>query len=128
MHAFRENVGLASTCNSVGQSLGKFIGHAVFLNLASKDFSNKYLRSEPQPVGVVTLASFMVIWSCIYFVTTTLIFLFKREGDENLTDDDNTIFKSYARLYEITKLKTVRIWIFFQLTKSVSFELSLTLQ
>ncbi|XP_037027691.1 acetyl-coenzyme A transporter 1-like isoform X2 [Bradysia coprophila] len=120
----RENVGLASTCNSVGQSLGIFIGHAVFLNLASKDFSNKYLRSEPQPEGVVTLASFMVIWSGIYFVTTTLIFLFKHEGDKNHTDDENTIFKSYTRLYEISKLPTVRLCILFQMTKGIGFAAS----
>lgn len=114
-------MGLASTCNSVGQSLGVFIGHAVFLNLASKDFSNKYLRSEPQSEGVVTLASFMVIWSGIYFVTTTIIFLFKQEGDKNHTDDnENTIYKSYVRLYEISKLPTVRLCILFQMTKGVS--------
>lgn len=111
---------MASTCNSVGQSLGVFIGHAVFLNLASKDFSNKYLRSEPQSEGVVTLASFMVLWSCIYFVTTTLIFLFKNEGDKNHADDENTIFKSYVRLYEISKLPAVRMYILFQMTKGVS--------
>lgn len=113
-------MGLASTCNSVGQSLGVFIGHAVFLNLASKDFSNKYFRSEPQTEGVVTLASFMVVWSCIYFVTTTLILIFKHEGDKNHAGDENTIFKSYVRLYEISKLPAVRMCILFQMTKGVS--------
>lgn len=117
---YSDNVGLASTCNSVGQSLGVFIGHAVFLNLASKDFSNKYFRSEPQQEGVVTLASFMVIWSGIYFVTTTLIFIFKHEGDKNHAADENTIVKSYVRLYEISKLPAVRMCILFQMTKGVS--------
>lgn len=97
-----------------------FIGHAVFLNLASKDFSNKYFRSEPQPEGVVTLASFMVVWSCIYFVTTTLIFIFKDEGAENQAGDENTIFKSYFRLYKISKLPAVRMYILFHMTKRVS--------
>lgn len=124
---FRENVGLASTCNSVGQSLGVFIGHAVFLNLASKDFSNKYFRSVPQSEGLVTLSSFMVIWSCIYFLTTTLIFLLKHEGNENHADDENTIFKSYVRLYEVSKLSAVRMCILFYMTKSVSVSLFLIL-
>lgn len=83
-----------------------FIGHAVFLNLASE--------------GVVTLASFMVIWSGIYFVSTTLIFILKHEGDKNHADDGNTIVKSYARLYEITKLPAVRLYILFQMTKGVT--------
>lgn len=112
-------MGLASTCNSVGQSLGVFIGHVVFLNLASKDFSNTYLRSVPQPEGVVTLSSFMVMWSCVYFVTTTLILVFKKEGDKNHADDKNTILKSYIRLCEIGKLPAVRMCILFQLTKGV---------
>ncbi|KAJ6636468.1 Acetyl-coenzyme A transporter 1, partial [Pseudolycoriella hygida] len=116
----RENVGLASTCNSVGQSIGIFIGHAVFLNLASKDFSNKYLRSEPQSEGVVTLSTFMVIWSVIYFITTTLLFVFKYEGNRNSADDKNTIMQSYYRLYEVSKLPAVRIWFLFQLSKGIS--------
>lgn len=100
--------------------MGIFIGYVVFLNLASEDFSNKFLRSEPQPEGVITLASFMVIWSGIYFVTTTLIFIFKNEGDKNHADDENTIFKSYVRLYEISKLPAVRMLTLFEMTKGVS--------
>lgn len=112
----------------MGQSLGVFIGHAVFLNLASKDFSNNYLRSVPQAEGVVTLSSFMVIWSCIYFVTTTLILIFKHEGDaRNHKDDENSIVKSYVRLYKISKLPAVRMCILFQLTKGVSDKLFVNL-
>lgn len=51
----RENVGYASTCNSVGQTAGYFMGNVLFLALESKDFCNKYLRSTPQPKGLVTL-------------------------------------------------------------------------
>lgn len=52
----RENVGYASTCNSVGQTAGYFLGNVLFLALESADFCNKYLRFQPQPRGIVTLS------------------------------------------------------------------------
>ncbi|KAI5097936.1 acetyl-coenzyme A transporter 1 [Silurus meridionalis] len=52
----RENVGYASTCNSVGQTAGYFLGNVLFLALESADFCNKYLRFKPQDQGIVTLS------------------------------------------------------------------------
>lgn len=52
----KENVGYASTCNSVGQTAGYFLGNVLFLALESADFCNKYLRFEPQDRGIVTLS------------------------------------------------------------------------
>lgn len=52
----RRNVGHASTCNSVGQTAGYFIGNVMFLAFESADFCNKYIRSEPQSVGILTLS------------------------------------------------------------------------
>jgi PAT family acetyl-CoA transporter-like MFS transporter 1 len=55
----RENVGWASTCNSVGQTAGYFLGNVVFLALESKDFANRYIRQplhmELQSTGLITL-------------------------------------------------------------------------
>ena len=52
----RRNVGYASTCNSVGQTAGYFFGNVVLLAFSSAEFCNKYIRSTPQDVGVVTVA------------------------------------------------------------------------
>lgn len=43
----RRNVGYASTCNTVGQTAGYFLGNVVFLALESPEFCNKFLRSVP---------------------------------------------------------------------------------
>lgn len=105
----------------MGPELGKFIGHVVFLNLLSEDFSNKYLRPVPKSGGILTFSSFLIAWACIYFVSTTLILIFKREKDAITHEkDDNTIVKSYFRLYQITKLTGARWYILFLLTKPVS--------
>uniref|UniRef100_A0A914CB71 Acetyl-coenzyme A transporter 1 n=2 Tax=Acrobeloides nanus TaxID=290746 RepID=A0A914CB71_9BILA len=52
----RKNVGYASTCNVVGQTVGFFLGNVVFLTLESKEFANKWIRSVPQDHGIVDLA------------------------------------------------------------------------
>ena len=58
----RRNVGYASTCNSVGQTAGWFVGNVVLLAFSSPDFSNKYIRSVPQDVGLVTLSGKFVLF------------------------------------------------------------------
>lgn len=55
IYYFRCNVGYASTCNTVGQTAGFFLGYVLFLAVESADFSNKYLRSEHSEHGMVTL-------------------------------------------------------------------------
>jgi hypothetical protein len=51
----RRNVGHASTCNSVGQTAGYFLGYVIFMGLESAEFCNAYLRKDPLPHGIVTL-------------------------------------------------------------------------
>lgn len=49
-----ENVGYASTCNAVGQTLGFVLGFSGFLALNSASFANKF-RDIPGEDGLVTL-------------------------------------------------------------------------
>ncbi|GMS91509.1 hypothetical protein PENTCL1PPCAC_13684, partial [Pristionchus entomophagus] len=83
----RKNVGYASTCNAVGQTAGIFLGKVVFLALESKDLVNRF-RSVPQETGFVDLAGFVFFWGCIFIVSTTLVWIFKKEVDNSV---DNTI-------------------------------------
>lgn len=48
-------MGYASTCNSVGQTAGYFIGYVLFMALESPEFCNSYLRSTPSNEGILTL-------------------------------------------------------------------------
>ncbi|KAL3312955.1 hypothetical protein Ciccas_008450 [Cichlidogyrus casuarinus] len=45
----RENVGWASTCNTVGQPLGSIVAFVIFIALESPTFTNDYIRSTPIP-------------------------------------------------------------------------------
>ena len=82
----KQNRSLASTCNSVGQTAGYFLGYVVFLALESAEFCNSYLRSEPQENGVVTLPSFLVFWAVVFVITTTCLIIKQEEKDEEEVD------------------------------------------
>ncbi|CAI9734945.1 acetyl-coenzyme A transporter 1-like [Octopus vulgaris] len=100
------NVGWASTCNSVGQTAGYFLGNVLFLALESPTFCNKYLRSVPSSEGIITLAGFLFICGIIFWVTTSLILVFKREKPE--TDSMNLgIVATYKVLIKVIQLPAV---------------------
>ena len=87
----RENVGYASTCNSVGQTAGFFLGYTIFLALESKDFCNTYLRLEPEETGMVELSTFLYYWGVIFVVVTTAVWLFKSEKREGHAEERKTV-------------------------------------
>lgn len=99
----RENVGYASTCNSVGQTAGYFLGNVLFLALESADFCNKYLRLQPRPRGIVTLSDFLFFWGTVFLITTTLVALLKKENKEVLVGKEETqgITDTYKLLFQL---------------------------
>ncbi|CDJ56141.1 acetyl-CoA transporter, putative [Eimeria maxima] len=78
-----ENKGLASTCNTVGQTLGYCLSYAAFLSLNDQHFSHRFLGT-PQGQSAVDLPSFIRFWGWVFVITTTVILLFFKE--ENPTD------------------------------------------
>ncbi|XP_053684823.1 acetyl-coenzyme A transporter 1 [Sabethes cyaneus] len=122
----RCNVGHASTCNSVGQTAGYFLGYVAFMALESAEFCNSYLRQEPSDEGLVTLPGFLWFWGLVFLITTTLIALLKREylpsiergHDEHL---DLTIKEAYKLLVDIIKMKPILILTAILLTVKIAF-------
>ncbi|KAK9501712.1 hypothetical protein O3M35_012388 [Rhynocoris fuscipes] len=119
----RHNKGYASTCNSVGQTAGYFLGYVVFIALESPDFCNNYIRSEPQPGGMVTLSGFLYFWGIVYIVITTLVAIFKREVEETRADLPplEAAKQSYKLLFTIFKLPSIRLFSFILLTAKIGF-------
>lgn len=123
----RENVGWASTCNSVGQTAGYFLGNVVFLALESKDFANRYIRQplqmELQSTGLITLPGFLVFWGIVFAISTTIVALLKRETDE--TTDPNEphlgLIETYRVLLKVLRLPAVRSMAFVLLTIKIAF-------
>ncbi|KAG7276895.1 hypothetical protein CRUP_034771 [Coryphaenoides rupestris] len=120
----RENVGYASTCNSVGQTAGYFLGNVLFLALESANFCNKYLRSEPKDTGLVTLADFLFYGGVVFFISTTLVAIFKREsershGKRTVPKETQGVLETYKLLFSIIKLPTVLSFCTLLLTAKV---------
>ena len=124
----QENVGYASTCNTVGQTAGYFMGNVVFLALSSADFSNRYLRTQPQSTGVVTFSGFFYFWGIVFLVTTTLVGLFKREKSEQELHGEEAvegIVDGYKTLVKILHCPSILKVMVILLTSRVMFNVTL---
>lgn len=122
----RENVGYASTCNSVGQTAGYFLGNVLFLALESANFCNKYLRTEPKDTGIVTLSDFLFFWGIVFLVSTTLVAIFKGEnepskGKTRVQEETQGVMETYKLLFSIIKMPTVFTFCFLLLTAKMGF-------
>ncbi|PAA71923.1 hypothetical protein BOX15_Mlig017016g2, partial [Macrostomum lignano] len=114
----RRNVAWASGCNSVGQTAGYFIAYVLFLALESADFCNTWLRSRPEPVGLVSLSGFLRFWGLV-FLGTTFCLLFRREestsssNSSSEVDNDNLgVRETYAILAKVMRLRPVLLYLF----------------
>lgn len=122
----RKNVGYASTCNSVGQTAGYFLGNVLFLALESANFCNKYLRAEPKDTGIVTLSDFLFFWGMVFLVSTTLVAVLKREnergrGKRHVPEDTQGVMETYKLLFSIVKMPTVFTFCGLLLTAKMGF-------
>ncbi|XP_064880300.1 LOW QUALITY PROTEIN: acetyl-coenzyme A transporter 1-like [Oncorhynchus nerka] len=123
----RENVGYASTCNSVGQTAGYFLGNVLFLALESADFCNKYLRAEPKETGIVTLSDFLFFWGVVFLVSTTLVAIMKKEnargqhGRKKVREETQSVMETYKLLLSIIKMPAVFTFCSLLLTAKMGF-------
>uniref|UniRef100_A0A1W7RJT0 Acetyl-coenzyme A transporter 1 n=1 Tax=Agkistrodon contortrix contortrix TaxID=8713 RepID=A0A1W7RJT0_AGKCO len=119
----RKNVGYASTCNSVGQTAGYFLGNVLFLALESPSFCNKYLRFQPQAKGIVTLSDFLFFWGAVFLITTTLVALLKKENTTITPSKEETkgIMDTYKLLFSIIRMPAVLTFCALILTAKVGF-------
>ncbi|XP_053315591.1 acetyl-coenzyme A transporter 1 [Spea bombifrons] len=119
----KENVGYASTCNSVGQTAGYFMGNVLFLALESPDFCNKYLRFTPQPTGMVTLQDFLFFWGTVFLITTTFVALLKKEYQSERPNREETesVKEAYGLLLSIVRMPAVLKFCVMILTAKIGF-------
>lgn len=107
----RENVGFASTCNSVGQTAGYFLGYVFYMALES--------------YGVLSLKDFLNFWAVIFIIATTFVAIFKTENDalEHHEDDEEDLglIGTYQMLWKIVFLPLMPMTIVFLLTSKIGF-------
>ncbi|CAN0010949.1 unnamed protein product, partial [Sphacelaria rigidula] len=103
-----ENVGYGSTCNTIGQTLGYFISQVGFLAFNSPDVCNKYFRTEPSDVGMVTLSAFLQFWGVVFLATTVFVCFFKPEVEDAVDEKVLGLVDTYKQLIKCVRLPSVQ--------------------
>eukprot|EP00118_Oscarella_pearsei_P021527 m.242197 g.242197 ORF g.242197 m.242197 type:complete len:518 (+) comp40215_c1_seq12:83-1636(+) len=117
----KRNIGHQSTCNSSGQTIGYFLGYVVFLALESPHFCNTYIRSEPREYGVVTLSGFLCFWGIVFIVTTTLLWMFKREKPVPREEESISAIAVYKQSLAMLKRPILQNYFIVVLTSRIGF-------
>ncbi|RWS03454.1 acetyl-coenzyme A transporter-like protein [Dinothrombium tinctorium] len=118
----KRNVQYAPSSNAVGITLGSIFGGTLFLALESADFCNSWLRTTKSDTGIVTFESYLLFWSIICFMVTTLVWIFKHETDavEESGEVELGIVKTYKMLWNILCLPTLRYFALILLTINIA--------
>lgn len=102
----KENVGYASTANSVGQLGGALVAFNLFLALDSADVSNSWVRQPfglpPQPYGVVTMSGFMAFWGVVFLTSTVIVWVMKSEAAPTSSSGEGSHAHSVAIATSVT--------------------------
>eukprot|EP01034_Spumella_vulgaris_P021379 gene21379-27409_t len=123
----RDNVGMASMCNSVGQTIGIFLANQGFIALSDAHWCHKYLGME-QGTSLITLAGFMHFWGYVFLITTLGVWIFKTEEPVDASADADgespdlaTTVKQIGSIFKLPPVHTIT-WVL--LTCRVAFAAS----
>ena len=116
----KRNVGHASTCNSVGQTLGYFVAYVGFLALHDPETCNTYFRTVPQTDGIISLPGFLSFWGWVMLFTTLGVAFFKSEKAEK-HDTDLTIAETYRQMWAVFRLPSIMSLSVVLLTSKIGF-------
>ena len=106
----RQNIGLASTCNSVGQTTGSFLSFTIFLILHSN--------------GIIGLDSFMFFWGVIFLSSSIIVLL---ASERNSGPPIKSVKHAYEQAFNILRLPAVKTLSVVILTRALAFSAAETL-
>ncbi|KAL8936885.1 MAG: hypothetical protein Q9211_003970 [Gyalolechia sp. 1 TL-2023] len=113
------NLSYASTAQTVGLTAGHFLSYTVFLAFNSPDFANRWFRSTPSEVGVMTLGAYLTFWGWFYLIVTLGLAMLKREEK---TKEKDSIMEVYRSMVGILKLKNIQSIIIVHLIAKIGFQ------
>lgn len=116
----RQNVGYASICNSIGQTLGVFLANQGFIALSDPLWCHRFLGLQ-EGVALVNLAQFMRGAGWVFIVTTIIVWFGKREKAEDDDDEPETLIATYHQVVSIFKLRSVQLLCLILFTCKVAF-------
>ncbi|GAB1519239.1 hypothetical protein RhiTH_002305 [Rhizoctonia solani] len=105
----KENLSYASTAQTIGLNTGYFLSFTVFLAFNSADFANKYFRSVPSEIPLLSLGAYLQFWGFACYAVTLGLLIFKKEDPVAADDPDLNLKKVYEIMWSICKLKLAKI-------------------
>lgn len=114
----------ASTAQTVGLNSGYFMSFTVFLAFNSPEFANKYFRSQPSDIPLVSLSQYLTTWGIIYLVMTVLVGIFKREDAAQASDGEGLqgIKNVYHSMLQVLKLRNIQVLIMVHVVAKFAFQ------
>ncbi|OJD19497.1 hypothetical protein AJ78_00566 [Emergomyces pasteurianus Ep9510] len=114
-----QNISYASTAQTVGLTAGQFLSYTVFLALNSKDFANKWFRTQAESTGLITLGGYLTFWGWFYIVVTVILAVRKKEEKSN---DRDGILAVYTSMWGVLKLNNIHTIIIVHLIAKIGFQ------
>jgi PAT family acetyl-CoA transporter-like MFS transporter 1 len=113
------NVSYASTAQTVGLTAGQFLSYTVFLAFHSKDFANRWFRTEPLEHGLLSLGGYLNFAGWSYIIVTLGLAFLKREEK---TKNEDGIWDVYKIMWGVLKLKNIQTIILVHLIAKIGFQ------
>ncbi|KAI4237881.1 MAG: hypothetical protein LQ349_001521 [Xanthoria aureola] len=113
------NISYASTAQTVGLTAGHFLSSTVFLAFNAPEFANRWFRSTPSKVGVMTLSGYLTFAGWAYLAVTAGLAMLKREEK---TKEKDSVMEVYRSMIGILKLKNVQSIIIVHLIAKIGFQ------
>ncbi len=116
------NLQWASTCQTVGQTIGRFIGFTILMTFESADFTNRFLRKPfsitEKSDGLFTIDQFIRFWAIAFVFISTCIGLLIKEKEEN---NHLNLKQTYFSIFKLFKKKCIRQLAFLFLISPVGY-------
>ncbi|RYP79278.1 hypothetical protein DL770_006725 [Monosporascus sp. CRB-9-2] len=113
------NVSYASTAQTVGLTAGQFLSYTVFLAFNSKDFANRWFRTEELDTGLVSLGGYLTFWGWAYIAITIGLALLKKEEKSR---NEEGVWDVYKIMWDVLKLRNIQTIIIVHLIAKVGFQ------
>jgi PAT family acetyl-CoA transporter-like MFS transporter 1 len=129
------NLQWSSTCQTIGQVIGQFLGSTVLMTFESSNFTNKYIRKplslSQHPYGLFSLQQFTFFWGIVFIIVSiiiSIIFFCKKQSNE--TPNNNILkkiktkldlFETYLAILELFKKQCIREFALILFTFGIGF-------
>lgn len=115
-----ENVGYASTAQTVGINIGYFMSFTVFLALNSVEACNKYLRFRPLSTPILSLSGYLQICGACFVLVTLWLLVFQQEKKEKV--EDMGVGQVYSNMWQICRLPHVQLLLLVHMICKIGFQ------